>query len=75
MSKKLTVAEIENKIRNIENTIYNGHKADEMELKNYLHPVDWLQWCRYQKLLKKRKEEAWSIGSLMSLENQIKSKT
>ena len=57
MSNKLSVEEIRNKIRNIENSIYKGHKADEMELKYYLHPTDWLLWCRYQKLLKKREEE------------------
>ena len=57
MSKRLTIEEIQNKIRNIENSIYKGHKADEMELKYYLHPTDWLLWCRYQKLLTKRESE------------------
>ena len=56
MAKKLTVAEIRQRIAGIEASYWGGSKASELwwRVEGDVHPTDRRLWVRYNNLLNKR---------------------
>ena len=59
MSKRLSVAEIREKIADLESRYHNGHKQSEewWRVSGDVHPTDRMLWARYTKLLNDRLQE------------------
>ena len=59
MSKKLTVAEIRQRIDDVEGCYWGGSKANELwwRVEGDVHPTDRRLWVRYTNLLNKRLKE------------------
>jgi len=59
MSKRLSVAEIRERIADLESRYHNGHKqgSEWWQLYGDVHPTDRMLWGRYTKLLNVRLQE------------------